>query len=63
MGITIKINSNESTKSAENTRSAIVNNNNGCNHPPNAIWQYKKHWLCCKCWHQEEGIYNNQLNS
>ena len=30
-----------------------------CEHPKMQIWQYREHWLCCKCWHQEQGKYVN----
>jgi hypothetical protein len=41
--------------------SDVSDNNKKCNHPKIQIWQYKQHWLCCKCWHQEQGKYIDSI--
>ncbi len=41
--------------------SDVSNSNKQCSHPKMQIWQDKQHWLCCKCWHQEQGKYADSI--
>ena len=54
MKIEIKISNETNGK-----HNVSLSNISECEHPKIQIWQYKEHWLCCKCWHREKGKYVN----